>query len=219
MSQLLVIFNIGDEDEVCRLFLPYWRRSGCDLLFSSPMDAPSRLEGVNHINFGRKLTGRAEDYWFYQSRVLDTFCYCLTLPAYDSFIFTQYDSICLGELPQIGTANSIHRLACGPSPEFESRLGLHPPWCFGRDRLREFVEAASCEPIDLEHGIMDRWMPCVMQRHGLKFDPCEWAWSANAIDTPSFVLCARQAIANGCLFVHGVKNKAQLDAILDNSPL
>jgi hypothetical protein len=80
--------------------------------------------------------------------------------------------------------------------------------------LQEFVKAAYREPMELEHGIMDRWMPCVMQRHKLKYDPCEWAWSANAIDTPSFVLCARQAIANGCLFVHGVKNKQQLESIL-----
>lgn len=214
MSQnLLVIFNVGEEDSVCELFLPFWRKSGCDLLFSSPLDCQSNLRGVTHVHFGRKLTGRRQDYWFYQSRVLDTFKFCISLP-YTGFIFTQYDSICLGPLPIIQPSDSIHTVVGGPKEPYESKVCLHPPWCFGKDRLLEFVKAASQEPIDLETGVMDRWLPLIMQRHGLKFEPCRWSWSQNAIDTPEFVELAKAAIANGRLFVHGCKNKTQLDAIL-----
>lgn len=212
-SNLLVIFCIQSEDEICRMFLPYWQRSGCDLLFSSPLDAPSKLEGVQHVRFGRKLTDKASDYWFFQSRWLDTMKYCLTLP-FEGFVFTCYDSICLGALPLVGRKDSIHTFACGPTPQFESTWGLHPPWCFGVDVLKEFVEAAGREPITLEGGVADRWLPCVMQRNDIAFEPCNWSWSRNGIDTFEYAESARQAIASGVLFVHGVKNKAQLDLIL-----
>jgi hypothetical protein len=215
---LLVVFNIGDEDPICELFLPYWRRSGSDLLFSSPLDCPSQIPGVNHVQFGRKLTGKREDYWFYQSRVLDTFKYCLSLP-YDGFIFTQYDSVCFGKLPFIHPSDSIHAKVCGPKAPYESKVCLHPPWCFGKERLEEFTKYASQEPIELEYGVMDRWLPCIMQRHGLPWQHCQWAWSQNAIDTPEFIEMARSAIAAGCLFIHGVKNKKQLHAIIDSAPV
>ena len=210
---LLVVFNIGKEDPVCELFLPFWQRSGCDLLFSSPTDCPSKLAGMDHVQFGKKLTGRRQDYWFYQSRVLDTFKHCLTLP-HTGFIFTQYDSICLGRLPLIEPSASIHSAVGGLKAPYEAKVCLHPPWCFGIERLQEFVTCASQESIQLEGGVMDRWLPLIMQRHQLKFDECRWSWSKNAIDTPEYVESARRAIANGCLFVHGVKNAQQLEKIM-----
>lgn len=210
---LLVIFNIDKEDSICELFLPFWRKSGCDLLFSSPCDAPSKLDFVDHVSFGRKLTDRAEDYWFYQSRVLDTFKHCQSLD-YDGFVFTQLDSICLGKLPDIGPSDSVHHWIGGDKQGFESTFYLHPPWCFGKDRLEEFVECASRESIQLERGIMDRWIALIMQRHSLPMTKCTWSWSVNSIDTPEFVQSARTAIANGVIFIHGVKNKHQLNQIL-----
>lgn len=210
---ILVIFNIDKEDDICEMFLPFWRTSGCDLLFSSPLDAPSKLDFVDHVYFGKKLTARgAEDYWYYQSRVLDTFKYCLTL-EYEGFIFTQYDSICLGKLPVISTSDSIHHFAGANTQPFESKFCLHPPWCFGKERLEEFVKCASQESIHLERGVMDRWLPLIMQRHKLAFTTSDWSWSKNSIDTPEYVEDCRQAIARGILFVHGVKNRQQLNAI------
>jgi hypothetical protein len=215
---LLVVFNRAEEDEVCRLFLPFWKRSGCDILCSSPLNAPSTLAGVIHYHAGQELPRRRQEArrrrWWYQSRVLDTMKYCLLLD-YEGFVFTQYDSICLGPLPRIRPGDSIHRFAGGEAPGFKSRFFLHPPWCFGKERLHQFVEAASTCDIQLtENGIMDRWLSLIIEEQCMPFICCNWAWSVNSIDTPDYVACARQAIASGCLFIHGVKNKQQLDAIL-----
>ena len=211
---LLVIFNRAAEDEVCKLFLPYWKRSGCDILCSSPLDAKSQLAGVEHCYFGKQLQASRATWWWYQARVLETMELCLTLD-YQGFIFTQYDSICLGPLPLIEPLDSIHRLVGGAAAPFASSFFLHPPWCFGWRRLEEFVEAAAHYDIETtETGIMDRWLSLIIEKDCMPFTKCQWGWSCNSIDTPEYVACARQAIANGCLFVHGVKNKQQLDSIL-----
>lgn len=217
---LLVIFNIADEDDRCRLFLPYWERSGCPLLFSSPYDAPSRLDGVFHLHVGRKIPQHREQWWFYQARVLATMEQVLALP-FDSYIFTQYDSICLGPLPRIGPTASIHNMACGPVPEFKAKRGLHPPWCFGRDTLKRFVAKAKEFPIETtEQGIMDRWLALILEEMcgpypESPYEHASWSWSCNSIDTPEWVAAARTAIARGALFVHGVKNETQLKQILE----
>lgn len=213
-ANLLVVFNRAAEDEVCRLFLPYWQRSCCDIMCSSPLDAKSTLEGVRHCHFGRELQASRASWWWYQSRVLDTMKHCLTLD-YQGFVFTQYDSICLGQFPAIGPLDSVHRLAGGITPGFKASFFLHPPWCFGKARLEQFVEAASdYDIVTTEDGIMDRWLSLIIENDCQPFTRCAWGWTANSIDTPNLVACARQAIGNGALFVHGVKNKQQLDAIL-----
>lgn len=212
---LLVVFNRAAEDPVCELFLPYWQRSGCDILCSSPLEAPSALPCVTHYHAGQEFKyAERSSWWRYQSRVIDTMKFCLT-QDYQGFIFTQYDSICLGPLPLIAPLDSVHRLAGGAAPGFTSSFFLHPPWCFGIKRLEEFVKAASPYNITTtEDGIMDRWLSLIIERDCQPFTRCEWSWTANSIDTPDLVACARQAISNSCKFVHGVKNKQQLDAIL-----
>lgn len=211
---LLVVFNRAAEDEVCRLFLPYWQRSGCDIMCSSPLNARSALEDVQHRRFGREFLPVRATWWWYQSRVLDTMKYCLSLD-YQGFVFTQYDSICLGPLPVIQSLDSIHHFAGGEVAGFRSNFFLHPPWCFGKARLEEFVKAASTyDIVTTENGIMDRWLSLIIEEACLPFEKCVWSCSINSIDKPSYVEGVRQAIASGCKFVHGVKNKQQLDAIL-----
>lgn len=214
-SNLLIILNRRAEDPVCRLFLPFWQRSGCDLIFSSPIDAQSQLPDVNHIHFGLELTAARSTYWHYQARVLDTMKWCLTQSQYDGFIFTQYDSICLDRLPYIHPSDSVHLIGGGAAPPFKSTFFLHPPWCFGYHRLAEFVAAAARYDIrETETGIMDRWLSLIIEEHCMPFTPCSWAWSVNSIDTPEYIACAKQAIMNKRLFIHGVKNEEQLKAIL-----
>lgn len=214
MSHLLVIFNVGAEDPVCRDFLPWWQKSGYDLLFSSPLDAPSRLAGVEHVHFGKALTHRShDDYWQYQSRVLDTMKYCLTLRP-EVFLFTQFDSICLGPLPRFDENACVMHLQGYDAPPFKSKKFWHPPWLFGRVILQRFVEHASRHDIRCEQGVMDRWLAWIMECHGIEPTPCSWSWSANSMDTAQRTESARQAVRDGKLFFHGIKNKSMLERLL-----
>lgn len=212
--QLLILLNVAAEDSVCRLFLPFWQKSGCDLLFSSPDDAKSTIEGVSHFHTGKSIDTRDRSTWYQlQSRTLDTMKHCLTLD-YDGFLFTHYDSISLCKLPDIGPDDSIHHLAGGPIAGFSATFFLHPPWCFGKNRLKQFVEAASKYPITIERGFQDMWLSFVMEDNNIPFTHADWSWSANSIDSPILVESARKAVQNGFKFIHGVKNQAQLSAIL-----
>lgn len=213
--RLMVVLNVGNEDEICKTFLPYWQKSGCDLMFSSPLNAPSALEGVKHVRFGRALTGKADENWFYQSRVLDTMKYCLGLD-YDAFLFTQYDSIALGHLPEIGTDDCVQHLCGGDAKPFKSSFFVHPPYCFGKNRLRQFVEAADKYPIETtEFGVQDRWLSLILEEQKIPWQQSNaWTWSANAIDTPELMQSARNAVKNGIRFFHGVKNAQTLNQLL-----
>lgn len=214
-KNLLVIFSRGAEEDICCTFLPHWRKSGCDIAISAPLDDPFpwHADDVRVFSFGKSIGPTRNTWWHLQSRMLDTFKHCLTLP-YEGFVFTQYDSICLGALPNIGPDDSIHRLAGGEAPGFASSFFLHPPWCFGKNRLKQFVEAAENYDIKTtEGGIADRYLSLIIERHCMPFEKCQWGWSVNAIDTPEYVACVRQAIANGILFCHGVKDEKILRAI------
>ena len=213
---LLTVFNVAAEDDVCRTFLPYWERTGYDIMFSSPYDARSQLDYVLHFHAGRAMTRDRSSWWFYQSRILETFKFVLRLP-YNRFVFTQYDSIALGPLPAINPdTGNIHHIAGGPMPQFKAKVFLHPPWCFGRGMLERFVTAAAKHNIETtEYGVMDRWIAYVMEQDTMPIeDASPWSWSMNAIDTPALEASARAAIQRGCLFVHGVKNLDQLCRIL-----
>lgn len=214
-TTLMVILNRGSEDDSCRLFLPYWQRSGCDILFSSPEDDPSKLAKQMHWVTGRSYNTRdINSFWLYQQRVLDTMKAVVRIPYY-TFVFTQYDSICLGTLPKLSSTDCIHHKFGNNDPNYRASFYTHPPWCFGKIRLAEFIDATSRHSITAEHGVMDRWMAWVMEESGIQVEPSNsWSWSANAIDTPGHVAECRTAIANGAIFIHGVKNKAQLDQIL-----
>lgn len=213
MKNLLVIFNVAAEDDVCRLFLPYWQRSGCDILFSSPHDAKSQLDNVLHLHTGKAMTKDRSSWWWYQARVLETMRFVMTLP-YNGFVFTQYDSIALDVIPS--TAGCCCHVFENNDPAYQAELFVHPPWCFDRKTLWLFVDEASHHNIQTsEHGVMDRWMAWVLESAGIPVTPAnEWSWSANSIDTPALVQDCRNAIERGCKFLHGVKNAQQLAQIL-----
>lgn len=213
---LLVIWNIGDEDDVCRLFLPYWRLSGCDLLFSSPLNSPSKLNGVDHVNFGKKLTGRKEDWHFYQERCLDTFKYVLTLP-YQGIWFNQYDSFFLGRLPELNETDCIAHCMGNKQPPYKASIFTHPPWGYGRKTLQRLVDAcAKYDLSTLEDGAMDRAFALVMEENGIKVSPSnDWSFSCNSLDSNDWIAQGRQAVKDGKIAFHGIKTAQMLNALLE----
>lgn len=213
MKNLLVIFNVAAEDDVCRLFLPYWQRSGCDILFSSPHDAKSQLDDVLHFHTGRAMTKARSSWWWYQARVLETMRFLVTLP-YTGFVFTQYDSVALDRLWDCSGCQC--HVFQNDDPAYKARTFVHPPWCFSDRALEQFLIEAALHPIQTsEHGVMDRWMAWVLESAGIPVTPTnDWSWSANSIDTPALAQDCRNAIAGGCRFIHGCKNASQLASIL-----
>jgi len=221
VKNLLVIFNVAAEDDVCRLFLPYWHRSGCDILFSSPHDAKSQLDGVLHYYTGKAMRrdGSSRDrasWWWYQARVLETMKAVVNMP-YDGFVFTQYDSIALDTFP-LSCMDLCHaHVFENNDPAYHAKIFVHPPWCFRLVGLKAFIDAASRHNISTsENDVMDRWMARVLESASIPVTPTNpWSYSANSIDTPAIAQDCRNAIARGAKFIHGVKNAQQLASILE----
>lgn len=213
MKNLLVVFNVAAEDGVCEMFLPYWQRSGCEILFSSPQDAKSQLNDVSHFHAGKAMVGTKASWWWYQARVLETMRFVKTLPQ-AGFVFTQYDSIALDKLP-FWSGCSCHVFR-NNDPTYKAEIFVHPPWCFDRQTLECFLdEAARYDIATSEHGVMDRWMAWILECAKIQVTPTnDWSWSANSIDRDALVRECRDAIARGARFIHGVKNQAQLKTIL-----
>jgi hypothetical protein len=215
MSGAIIVFNIGDEDGICTSFLPYWRKSGCDIIFSSPVDCPSRIPSQEHIHVGKKLTGDHKSWWVYQSRVLETMKLCLKMD-HSWFCFTQYDSVCFGELPPPEDNQCVTAIAGYGASGQSTPFFVHPPWMFGRTALSRFVEESDRHPITIENGIMDSWMSYILIKANIPIHDClrKWSWTCNSIDTPHLLELARNFYQKGGLFIHGCKNLKTLEAII-----
>lgn len=215
MKCLMVVINVGAEDGICAEFLPWWRKSGYHVWFSSPADDSSR--------FGPFITGHSYDKgrpqtWHnYQSRVLETMKLCQATD-YEAFCITQYDSVAFGPLPVPQAEQCITNIA-GGGVEGLGKFFVHPPWMFGRMALQRFIAEADKHPLTMCKGIMDFWMAAILDSAGIPITDCghlgeKWAWTHNSIDTPEKLDSAREFYKRGGLFLHGVKNGHILNQII-----
>lgn len=214
--QLMVVLNTSEEEQQCNDFLPLWSLSGCSVILSSPADKPCCIAGAGSLIIGRSYNRDDRSTWSnYQHRVLETMRAVVDMD-YDSYAFTQYDSITFGPLPLPQSDECWSHIAGGRQEGFESDFFLHPPWLFGKSALRRFIDEADRHPITIENGVMDYWIANIITKANIKLinTAPDVSWSANSIDTPELVDSAKQAIHNGVAMVHGVKNTKQLSAIM-----
>jgi hypothetical protein len=199
----------GDMERIHR-HLPFWRKSGCDLLFVSPVDRPVRFESVGEpcVQFALSQHYGVE----LLKRHIFAFNYVLTLPIYEAFCFIEADSITLGAIPD----HPRDGLRCfvwenTSKPRFKADHYLHWPLWMTRRTLEQIAEVATIQ--EPEEGFPDRWLGLLCEQNNIHFRHEPLAFSRNQLDCEDYMNSAVDAVKAGALWVHGVKTKEQLEEL------
>jgi hypothetical protein len=211
MKTLLVIMCYGGDLERIQRHLPFWRESGCDLLFVSPVDDPIRFEQVGHPCAQYALSEHHGVELI--RRHIFAFNYSLLHSVeYDAFSFIEADSITLGAIPD----HPCGGLRCfvwenTSKPRFQADHYFHWPLWADRSTLAHIASVARTD--EPEEGFPDRWLALLCERHSIPFTHEPRAFSRNQLDNPDYMQSAVDAIKAGAIWVHGVKTKEQLEEL------
>lgn len=216
MKTALLIQNYPAAAERVKLLWSYYRRAGLDIFGVSTEDGecfwpeaiPAKKIGINaYIQAGHL-----------SKKLADCFDWFLTDPlfqSYDSVCVIENDTIFLGPFPDHGY-HVTARLAGGPVPPMKAGRFWHNPWYLTRDMAKRFVSGAKelLAQGENELGNPDFFFGFVCERYMLPVVDFPGCMSQNSFDNPHSVEVGRRAVKEGCWCIHGVKTKAQLDAIM-----
>lgn len=218
---LVCIHSYAGANEIVKLLFPYYKVSGCDLLGIGRTNVKCEWsEPIMTVDIGED----PQKYWVKDKtdnlcrRLVDTVIICLLdgrFKDYTDFCIIEYDGIFLKPIPE-HQGGLCARLAGGPMAGFTASKFFHTPWWFDRKTGSKIVTAGMRL---LSQGRFENGSPDVFLGLITDFDKSiEWhdthTFSVNAFDLKRNVENGRKAIADGVWYVHGVKNKEQLDAIL-----
>lgn len=138
--------------------------------------------------------------------------------GYDSYILCESDCIFLKPPPN-NFGDMAGTLAGYKSEGFHASKFWHCPWCMTNEAAHDFLRRARIM-IDFkltEQGFIDRFIGAYVELYGVPI----WnlaedgqAYSRNTIEL-EHVEEATRAIAGGCFFLHGVKDKEVLRQITE----
>jgi len=197
--------------------LPFYRNAGASEILAITTDDRECVvpQGVTEFQTGRNqyIEGR-----HLSKRLVDTVAAALDRAA-DRVAVIEYDAIFLREIPADLPAGVHAVLAGGSFPNFKCSRFYHCPWIFDQASAQRFVEMGGefIEAGEIEHGSPDMFLGLVTECvdipvHDLRIS--QRSYSVNSLDIPHQRMEARQAIKDGALSVHGVKDQKQLDFIL-----
>lgn len=206
MKPLLVIFAYGGMDDMIERHWPFWERAQCDMLLSFPTDAPCKRGG---LAFNSSQHHGAE----IMRRIFRTFGHVLKM-GYDTYYFTEGDSICLRKVPRALEGGLHGFLWKNNDPNF--RASSYPHYCHSMNRNTLTKLALMSKQYDpgAEMGFQDRLIGRICEETGIPmFHRPDLCYSRNRLDTPEYVQQARDAIAGGVCFVHGIKTALELEEV------
>jgi len=208
MRPLLTVFTWAGDDERIERHWPYWERSGCDILLSYPVDAPCARPGVafhRSCHHGPELI----------SRIFRTFEH-VSGRQYATYYFIEADSVILGRVPvQLPPGFHGYFLPNDNEARFAAPLYPHYAHGMGRATLMDVIQGMALSEVDMEEGYPDRFLGRVLFENYIPMtNRVDLMYSRNLLDQPKYIAGARDAIAHGALFIHGIKEQHHLDAIL-----
>lgn len=135
---------------------------------------------------------------------------------YDLFCLTEPDAVFFKPLP-LHRGGLMATYCGGNSPGFLGSFFCHGPWYFDRNsafKAVEFGKRMIARGL-IERGFPDRFWGLWCDLYGVRFTPLNptYSYSVNRIDRPEYVQQAREAVAKGVCYVHGVKTQEELNAI------
>lgn len=141
---------------------------------------------------------------------------------YDRFVFFEYDSFCLGPLPD-PRAMIMCPLFRDNAPDrgFTGTMFCHPPIMFTAAGLTKLVWEIKQMPMQWEQSVWDRWIGLAIERAGLF--PIDMlasgeAYASNTIHPEQFPGLAK-AVQGGAVFIHGCKTRECFDVIMKANKL
>lgn len=217
MKTVLCVQTYPGANETFLRHMPFYLNAGASEIIAITTDDGGCIvpSGVKEFTTGRNqyLEGR-----HLSKRLVDTVAAALGHDA-DRIVVMEYDAIFLRAIPDDLEAGIHAVLVGGRYPGFKCERFYHCPWIFDRASAQRFVELGKefIEAGEIEHGSPDMFLGLVTECvdipvHDLRVS--QHSYSVNSLDIPHQRMEARQAIKDGALSVHGVKDQEQLNFIL-----
>ena len=220
MNPLLVILSYAKANDMVARHWPWYLKADCDILAvgreNSICNFPMERR-IGHIRIGKDSYVNGDNLIKYHLGALE---HCLTEPnirqnKYTHFYLTEPDAIFLKEPPLVGEGLR-GTLSGGHSIGFHGSRFFHGPWIFDIATAISVVfyghRMVNAGLIEL--GFPDRFYGLLCDLYtDVKFYPLSNTYSQNRIDRPEFVQQARQAIEDGCWYIHGLKTQDELHAV------
>ena len=217
MKTLLLIQAHSSVADTLRMHWPWFKGSGLDIcgvacdnrvdLWPEPVPmidlGPDRGRGGDHLCRNFVETWRK---WLHDARFKE----------YEAACIVEYDCLFTKAFPEFAGGIAA-TFAGGPYPNLKANQFYHPPWIADRASAQKIVEHGTqmLKEGDIEQGYTDFFLGRMKDRFGLEIASLPGVYSRNTMDQQSDQILARSLIKEGRLFmVHGVKTRAQLEAIM-----
>lgn len=210
-ADLAIIMAHRGTEDTCRRHLPYWLESAKRVEYFSPMDAPVKLTPL-HVFGLRSHHGAQANIRFRHAINLA----CLSKAEW--VIIHEYDSLCLGELPDCDAdaVTSIAHHDPNPPRPFKGHYFLHPPIIVHRTLLARLQPIMAKAVPGEEGGYWDRWLGYLCEKNQIPIQDLRvggGAFSRNTLQPAEYATLAGACLGGARIF-HGVKSQGALDAIL-----
>lgn len=220
MKPLLAILSYQKANDMVMRHFPWYRKAGCDILGVGREDTTCLWPAVDaqfvgSIKCGRDSYVNGDNLIRLHLEVLQRFGE-IEAPFYTHIVLTEPDAIFVKPLPELplgmmGTPVGFR------SDGFHGSTYMHGPWIFDIVTARQVVELGmrmlNCGLI--ERGFPDRFYGLMLDlwpEIGFTKFP---GYSQNRLDRPEYVAQAREAIAQGAYYVHGIKTEQELRAVTE----
>jgi hypothetical protein len=209
----IVMAHRGTED-TCRRHLPYWEQSAKRIEYFSPMNSVVKMAPVRTFGACSHHGAMANVRFRYVMEMG-------LISKAEWVIIHEYDSLCLGELPECDpdAVTSIAHHDPNPPRPFKGHWFLHPPIIVHHSLLRKLQPIMARANPGEEAGYWDRWLGYLCEKNNILVKDLKeggGAFSRNTIQPAEFATLATACHAGARIF-HGVKSQGALDAILTHT--
>lgn len=223
MRTLLVILSYAKANDMVERHWPYFLKADCDIMGVGREGSGCRFPQERLVwtaFYGKDEYVNGSNLPDYHIRAMSC---ALSLThgedqPYTHFILTEPDAITLKPLPlHIGGLMATY--CGGKSHGFLGNAFFHGPWYVDRPTAYRFVDGGKamlhCGLI--EQGFPDRFWGLWQELNCVKFTPLNpsHSYSQNRLDRPQYIQEAREAIARGCCYIHGLKLESELQAVTE----
>lgn len=224
MRTLLVILSYEKANSMVERHWPFYMKSGYDIMGVGRENSRCvfpKEHLVWQVNIGKDEYVQGPNLPDYHVRALSC-ALSLTYGGdaenpqpYTHFALTEPDAIFLKPLP-LHPSGLMATYGGGNSKGFYGNAFFHGPWVVDRTTAQKFVDGGramlNCGLFEL--GFPDRFWGLWQELYGIKFTPMgRHSYSQNRLDRPEFIQQAREAIAAGACYTHGIKTAEELEAV------
>lgn len=210
-GMLLVVQAFQGQEDLVRRHLPLWQKHGLPIWLLSPIDSPLVVPGVDqNIHIGQNSFSGPR-----KANRLAATLQLLCVSKYSHFVWFEPDSICLQA--EIKPGNGLGGILHGSSEptRFVSPHFLQTPLLFDRQSAVKMLAAHRRYPMIQEEGHDDRFFSTLAYAgHVPMFNNAPGTFGYNTI-APEHYAAVREAISKGVAWIHGIKDEATLNVVLE----